>query len=466
MLNTQTKGWPLYLLRLAMHWQRRLGGRLDRYFGVSAQQSSVSSEIKAGITTFLAMAYILFVNPQILQTSFNGVGPQLPAQLLTATALAAGFGSILMGILARYPFALAPGLGLNAYLSYTVITAMGVVWDKALALVFVSGLVMVLITALGLRSFFVSVLPRNIEWAIASGIGCFIAFVGAKNCGLIIADANTIVAMGSFSQPSIWIAGMGILLTVAMLRVRLQGAMMLGILTCACIAIAFKLAVFNGQVFSGFDGALLRSPVWPLDLWGALNFEGLLSWQNLGIVFTLVLIDIFDTAGTLIALCQHSKWGRLKRMNHAFMADSVATSLSGLLGVGSSTSYVESAAGIADGGRTGIVAVVVGTLFLLSIFLWPLAAAIPSAATSPTLMIVGCLMMTSLRKIDWSDLLTSFPAFLAFLAMPLTFSIANGIALGLIAHVLLHLMVGKIRSVHPFLWVLTVILLLSKLASS
>lgn len=435
---------------------------LDHYFSISASGSTVFSEFRAGFTTFIAMVYILFVNPMILGDaivleSSNGFG-----QLLTATALAAAFGSFLMGALARYPFALAPGMGLNAYFAYTVVLGQGVPWQTAMGLIFLSGLVIVLLTVVGIRSFIMRVLPTNIKHAISAGIGLFLAFIGAKNCGLIVGHPETLVSLGNFASPQVQLAVFGLFLTLALFYFNFKGAVFWGIVVSSALGILLNLPVFGGKEFVGFQGGVIQAPAWPTELFMSLDIKSALAFNVMGIVFTFVMVDLFDTAGTLLGLSQLSGFtsdvNKLSRMSHAFMADAVATSVGAVVGTSSTTSYLESAAGIKDGGKTGLTAIAVGFFFLISIFLWPLAQAVPAAATAPALLIIGSMMMSSLKNISWDDMSAAFPAFLVLFIMPLTFSIANGISAGIIAYVMMRLFTGRIKEVHWMLILLAILL--------
>jgi len=306
------------------------------------------------------------------------------------------------------------------------------------------------------------VLPANIKHAISAGIGLFLAFIGAKNCGLIVGHPQTLVALGNFASPDVQLALFGLFLTLAFFYFNIRGAVFWGIVACSALGILLNLPVFDGKVFGGFGSGIVQAPAWPTELFMSLDLKSALALNVAGIIFTFVMVDLFDTAGTLLGLSQLSGYtsdvNKLSRMSHAFMADAVATSVGAVVGTSSTTSYLESAAGIKDGGRTGITAIVVGILFLLSIFLWPLAQAVPGSATAPALLIIGSMMMSSLKHICWDEMSAAFPAFLVLFVMPLTFSIANGISAGIIAYVMMRVLTGRIKEVHWMLILLAILL--------
>lgn len=434
--------------------------KINNFFEISQNNSTLSNELRAGVTTFMAMSYILLLNPQILGSAINSEFSGLTNQLMAATALTAAFGSILMGLLGRYPFALAPGMGLNAYLSYSVILGMGVHWSEAFGLVFISGIIVLLLTIFGFRSLFVKILPDDFKHAIAAGIGFFLAFIGAKTCGLIVSDQKTLVTLGNMSSPNALLCLFGLFLTIALIYKKIRGAILIGIIISSFAAVLLKLDVYQGGNQIDVPKSFFLTPAWPSDLIGALQFSNLLTLNNINIIFTLVLVCLFDTAGTLVALSKVSGWKKLNRINFAFTADAITTSMAAVFGTSSTTYYVESATGIADGGKTGLVAITVGILFLLSLFLWPLLSFVPTAATAPALMIIGSMMISNLRFIDWTNHINSFPAFLIFFFMPLSFSIANGISIGILAYLVISIICGKIRKTHPLLWLIAALIII------
>jgi AGZA family xanthine/uracil permease-like MFS transporter len=443
---------------------------LDRYFGLSRHGSTVPREIRAGLTTFLSMSYILFVNPQVLSSAIPVANASL--QLLMTTAIAAAFGSLIMGLVARYPFAQAPGMGLNAFFSYTVVQGLGVPWQTALGAVFISGVLFVLLSVVGARQAIVQAIPRSLKFAITAGIGAFLAFLGLKNAGIVVGNPATLLALGNLTLPPVWLALTGLILTAVLMTRRVTGAILWGILIVTLLGIVLRLPLYAGgaegalQAFPGFGGQFLGifgAPVWPSDLVGQLDLGGALGLGLLSVVFTFFFVDFFDATGTLTGLSQRAGFldeqGNMPRARRLFAMDGLAAMFGAFMGTSTTTAYVESASGIGEGGRTGLTAVTVGVLFLLSMFLWPLAGAIPSAATAPALILVGALMMDSVRHIDWDDLSDSVPAFLTIIAMPLTFSIANGVSLGVISFCAIKLLSGRGRQVSPILYGIGALLL-------
>lgn len=445
------------------------GSWLDRYFGLTALGTHPSREIRAGLTTFLTMSYILFVNPQILSTVITV--PNAFVQLLMTTALAAAFGSLAMGLIAKYPFAQAPGMGLNAFFAFTVVGGLHYPWQTALGAVFISGALFVILSILGVRQAVVKAIPNSLKFAITAGIGGFLALIGLKNAGIVIANPATFVGLGNFAAPTVWVALIGLLLTAGLLARKLKGAILWGILASTLIAIVSRAAVYAGgtngalQPFQGFTGriaGILDTPVWPSNLVGQLDIAGALGLGLLGVVFTFFFVDFFDATGTLTGLSQKAGFmdagGDMPRARRTFAMDGLAAMFGALMGTSTTTAYVESASGIEEGGRSGLTAVTVAALFLLSMFLWPLAAAIPSAATAPALIVVGAMMMEGLRHVNWDDYTDSIPAFLTFIAMPLTYSIANGVSFGVISYCAIKIIAGRAREVSPLLYLVAALL--------
>ncbi len=436
---------------------------LDRYFGISAAGSRPSVEVRAGVTTYLTMAYVLFVNPTILSQAIVIPGVDLRGQLLAATALAAAVGTLMMGLWARYPFALAPGMGINAYFTYSVVLGMGVPWQTALGAVFLSGVLFLVLSLVGAREVVLNAIPVSLKTATAAGIGLFLAIIGCKNGGLIVAHPATLVTLGDLGQPAPLLTAGGILLTAALLALRIRGALLIGILAVTLTAAVTGAAVYDGHPFALPEGGFLQAPALPTDLFLALRPLDALGMGLLAVVFIFCFVDMFDTAGTLFGLSHRcgftSADGRLPRAGAAFSCDATATITGALLGTSTTTTYIESAAGIEDGGRTGLCAVVVASLFLLSVFASPLAGVVPAAATAPALIIVGATMMSSLASVRWSEYQEAVPAFLTAIVMPLSYSIANGIAFGIIAHTVLHVATGRWRQVHWLMAALAVLLI-------
>lgn len=445
---------------------------IDRLFGVSAAGSTPRVELRAGLTTFLTMSYILFVNPDILGRVINeqaGVRDAFP-QLLCATALAAAAGSLLMGLLTRYPFALAPGMGLNAYFAFSVVQLQGVPFRTAFALVFLAGLLFAALTLSGVRRLILDALPASLKYATTAGIGLFLTFIGLRAAGVIVASPATFVALGDLRAAPVAIAALGLLVTAALWQRRVPGAILYGIVVATLAAVLSHAAVYAGpaglRAFPGLDGSPVRLPYWPRDLAFALDLRGALRVAYLGPLMTFVFVGIFDTAGTLIGLSSRGGFlderGELPpvKLNRAFLADALATSIGALCGTSATTCYLESAAGIAEGGRSGLTAAVVAVGFLAALFLWPLCGAVPGPATAPALIIVGALMLGHARHIEWDRIEDALPALLTIILMPLTFSIATGVSLGIIAHVALAVATRGPRAVPPVLLVLGALLLL------
>lgn len=442
-------------------------GVLDRFFGITSHGSTRSREMRAGVTTFLTMSYIVFVNPQILSEAIDV--PNSFVQLLTVTCLAAMIGTLLMGLVARYPFAQAPGMGLNAFFTYTVVLGMGVPWQTALGAVFISGVLFVVLTVVGARTAIVRAIPLSLKLAITAGIGMFLAFLGLSNAGLVVLDEATLVTMGDLTAPSAWVALFGLVLSAVLMTLRVRGAILWGILAASALAIVTRADVYAGgeegamQAFPGFTDGLVAMPVWPGELFGQLDIAGALGLGVLSVIFTFFFVDFFDSTGTLTGLAHRTGYldehGDMPRVRRTYSMDGLATSVGAVLGTSTTTTYVESASGIGEGGRTGLTATVTGLLFGLAMFLWPLAAAVPGAATAPALILVGAMMMTGVKDIDWEDMSEALPAFLAVVAMPLTFSIANGVSLGIIGYCLVKAFSGRWREVHPVLYVVGALLL-------
>jgi AGZA family xanthine/uracil permease-like MFS transporter len=409
---------------------------LERMFQLDARGSSVRSELLAGFTTFLTMAYIILVNPSILsQTGMPAAG------VAAATCLAAGVGCLLMGFLANYPIALAPGMGLNAYFTFSVVLGMGVPWRTALGLVFISGVLFLVMTFTGVRQLIVGAIPRPLFAAIAGGIGLFIAFIGLKDAGLGVANAGTTVGLGDLHSPTVQLALLGLAIIAVLEVLKVRGGILIGIVATSLVGWLLHLAKWTPGTYSVAE---MTSTAFQLDIPAAIGIGG--KGVILGLVeilFVFLFVDLFDNVGTLVAVSKKAELvapdGSIPRLNRILTADAVATVVGSLAGTSTVVSYIESAAGVAAGGRTGLTAVVVGVLFLAALFVAPWAQAIPAAATAPALILVGALMMSPLGEIDWGDPAVGIPAFLTLVAIPLTFSIANGLALGVIAFALLKL---------------------------
>ncbi|PIB94236.1 NCS2 family permease [Caulobacter sp. FWC2] len=423
---------------------------LERQFGLSAQGTSVRTEVLAGFTTFLTMAYIVIVNPAILGQTGMPI-----AAVAAATCLAAGFGSILMGLIANYPIALAPGMGLNAYFTFTVVKGMGLPWETALGCVFLSGVAFLILTVAGIRQLIVGAIPRPLFSAVAAGVGLFIAFIGLKEAGIIVANPATTVALGDLTQPTAVLAILGLAVMGGLMVWRVKGAILIGILVAAAAGWALGLA----KVVPGESGlAALTATAFKLDVPAALHLNGGAGMAIAEVIFVFLFVDLFDNVGTLVAVTKKAGLvqpdGTIPRLNRILTADSIATIGGSLAGTSTVVSYIESASGVAAGGRTGLTAIVVGLLFLLTLFFAPWVQAIPAAATAPALIIVGSMMIGALADIDWEDPGVAIPAFLTVIAIPLTFSIANGLAFGITAFAVLKLARGQAK---PGDWLLFVL---------
>lgn len=423
---------------------------LDRQFKLTENQTTIRTEMAAGVTTFLTMAYIIFVNPAILKEAgvpFSGA--------LFATCIAAAIGSLLMGLLANYPFALAPGMGLNAYFTYTVVLGLKHDWRVALGAVFISGVVFLLLTLARIRALIVDAIPLTLKTAIACGIGLFIAFIGLKNAGVIVASPATFVTLGHLASKPVILALLGLLITGALMARGFKTAILIGILAVTLAAIAFGLAQLPTRI--------VEIPAWR-ETFLQLDLRGALSLGLLDVVFVFLFVDMFDCIGSMMGLAQQAgyldKDGKMPRLNRALLCDSLATTVGALFGTSTVVTYIESATGVSEGGRTGLVAVTVAGLFLLAAFCSPIAGVIPAIATAPALIVVGALMMRSVKAIAWDDVTEAIPALLTMLAMPLTFSIANGLALGFIFYPLLKVLAGRGREVNWLVYVLALVFVL------
>jgi AGZA family xanthine/uracil permease-like MFS transporter len=423
--------------------------RLEHYFAFEQLGTDWKTEILAGITTFITMAYIVFVNPAIL----HDTGMPLAA-VTAATCLSAAFGSIVMGLYARYPIALAPGMGLNAYFTYTVVKGMGIPWQTALGAVLLSGIAFLLLTLVGVRQLIVEAIPVELYAAVAGGIGLFIALIGFRNSGIIVPHPSTTVTLGNLHDPHTLLAVFGLLATAVLLAWRVRAAMLLGILATTAVGIAAGLVTWNPHRYHLQD---LSATALRLDVGKTLQigfFE---------ILFVFLFIDLFDNIGTLVAVGKHAglfdRTHRIPRVRRILITDASATIVGALTGTSTVVSYIESAAGVTAGGRSGVTAVVTGLLFLAALFLAPAVGAIPMAATAPALIVVGSLMMSAVSEIAWRDPEVAVPAFLTMLAIPLTFSIANGLAFGFTAYTLVKMARGKFREVNWFVYLLTAIFL-------
>jgi len=424
--------------------------RLDRFFHVRARGSTVGTEVRAGVATFLTMAYVLFVNPQILAEA-----GMPPGDVATATALGAAVGTLAMAFLANYPFALAPGMGLNAYFTYGVVIGMGQSWQTALTAVFVEGLVFLALSFGGVRTMIVDAIPHTIKVATSAGIGLFLALIGFRNAGLVVDDAATLVGLGDLRTAGVALALLGVALIAALESRKVKGGLLVGILAITLISWATGLAPPPQSFFA--------LPSLPKETFLAFDFGEILTGKLLVVVIAFLFVDIFDTAGTLIGVGRIGGFldekDRLPRADRAFAADALGTVAGAAVGTSTVTTFVESAAGVEEGGRTGLTALTVGALFLLALFFAPVFTAVPAVATAPALVVVGALMIGGVRDLPWGRLDEAVPAFLTVALMPFTYSIANGVVFGLLSWVAIKVLSGRGREVHGVLWILAALLL-------
>jgi AGZA family xanthine/uracil permease-like MFS transporter len=424
--------------------------RLERYFEFQALGADWKTEVLAGFTTFMTMAYIVFVNPAILHET----GMPLAA-ITAATCISAAAGSFLMGGFARYPIALAPGMGLNAYFTYVVVKGMGVPWQAALGAVFVSGVAFLVLTLLGVRQLILSAIPHELYAAVAAGVGLFIAFVGFRNSGIIVPNPSTTVTLGNLTDPRTALALFGLLLISALLAWKVRAAMLIGILATTAAGLLTGVAKWAPQTYSLGDLAATA---------GKLDIAAALRIGFVEIVFVFLFIDLFDNIGTLVAVGKKAnlfdKVGQIPRLNRILFSDAIATMVGACSGTSTVVSYIESAAGVAAGGRTGVTAIVTGLLFVLALFIAPVVGAIPDAATAPALIVVGSMMVSVVGEIAWHDPEVAIPAFLTMMTIPLTFSIANGLAFGFTAYTLMKVLRGKFHQVSWFVYLLTAVFIL------
>ena len=422
---------------------------IERYFGIDGRNTTIKTEILAGLTTFLTMAYIIFVNPDMLAKAGMDKGA-----VFVATCLASALGCFLMGLIARLPVALAPGMGLNAFFTFTVVLGMGKSWQVALGAVFISGLLFVLISAFKLREWIINAIPYTLKQGIVAGIGAFLAFIALKSSGIIVASPATFVTMGKLTDFGPAMAILSFFLIVVFVQRKVPAAVMLSILIVTVISLLAGESHYSG---------IVSMPPSIAPTFMQLDIAGALDVSMVSVIFAFLFVVLFDTSGTLIGVTKKaglmSTDGQIPNLGKALFADSTAAVAGSLLGTSSVTSYVESTAGVTAGGRTGLTAIVVGVLFLLALFFAPLAGMIPAYATAGAIFYVAVLMLFTLREIDWDDLTEASPVAVVLLLTPLTFSIADGIALGFITYTIAKLVSGRYKEVSPAVWVLTAILL-------
>jgi len=417
---------------------------LESYFKLSEHGTTVQREIVAGCTTFLTMAYITFVNPAILSEAGMDFGA-----VFVATCVAAAFGTLVMGLYANYPIALAPGMGLNAFFTYGVVLGMGHTWQVALGAVFLSGILFVVLSVLPVREWIINSIPSTLKMAISAGIGLFLGIIALKNAGIVVDHPATLVTLGDLGAATSLLAALGFIVIVALSHRKVPGAVIIGILGVTILGVVLGISEWRG---------LASAPPDPSPTFLAMDLAGALEVSLLAVVFTFLFVDLFDTAGTLVGVAHRAglldEDGKLPRLKRALLADSTATVVGASLGTSTTTSYIESAAGINAGGRTGLTAVTVAVLFLLCLFFSPLAETVPAYATAPALLFVACMMARGLAEIDWEDATEYAPAVVTAIAMPLTFSIADGIGLGFICYALMKLAGGKVSDCPPAVMVI------------
>jgi|SRR5690625_3510858 len=437
---------------------------MKKYFRFEELGTNYKTEFFAGLTTFLAMAYILFVNPATLSLEGveqlpEGVTRMDPGAIFTATAISAAVGSLIMGVVARYPIVLAPGMGLNAFFAYTVVLGYGIPWETALAGVLVSGLIFIVLTLSGLREKIINTIPANLKMAVGAGIGIYIAFIGLQNANIIVADDATLVSIGDLTSPYVLLAVFGVVISVSLLSLNIRGGIFYGMIITAIVGMMTGLI----DPPRGLGDIVGQVPsLAPTFGQAFTHFNDIFTMQMLVVILTFLFVDFFDTAGTLVAVASQAglmKNNKLPRAGRALLADSSATIVGAVVGTSTTTAYVESTAGVGVGGKTGFTSIVAAGFFLLSLFFSPLLSVVTSEVTAPALIIVGVLMSTSLKRIDWDRFEIAVPAFLTIIAMPLSYSIATGIAIGFLFYPLTMILKGRVKDIHPIMYGLFIVFL-------
>jgi AGZA family xanthine/uracil permease-like MFS transporter len=422
---------------------------LERFFKLKENKTTVKTEILAGITTFMTMAYILAVNPDILSTT----GMDKNA-LFTATALSAFVATLVMALVAKLPFALAPGMGLNAFFAFTVVLGMGHSWQFALTAVFLEGIIFILLTAFNIRELIVNAIPLPLKHAVSAGIGLFIAFIGLQNSGIITNNDAVLVGLGDMGSPAVLIALGGVILTAVLLALKVRGALLIGIFVATLAGLPFGVTTMP-------EGNLVDTPPSLAPIFWKFEFSQIFTFDMMIVLFTFLFVDMFDTVGTLVGVSSKAgmldKEGRVPRVKQALFADSIGTFFGAIVGTSTVTTYVESASGVAEGGKTGLTSLATAVMFLIALFFAPVFTMVPAAATAPALILVGFFMMSPILKIDFDNYTDSIPAFITIIIMPLTYSIAEGIVFGMLSYVLLKLLTGKAKDVSIVMIVLAVL---------
>lgn len=424
----------------------------NNFFKLKENNTTVKTEILAGITTFMTMAYILAVNPDIL--SATGMDKNA---LFTATALSAFIATLVMALVAKLPFALAPGMGLNAFFAFTVVLGMGYSWQFALTAVFLEGIIFLILTAFNIRELIVNAIPLPLKHAVSAGIGLFIAFIGLQNSGIIVNNDATLVGLGEMGSPAVLIALGGVLLTAVLLALRVKGALLIGILIATLAGLPFGVTTMP-------EGNLIDTPPSLAPIFWKFDFTKVFTYDMLIVLFTFLFVDMFDTVGTLVGVSSKAgmldKDGKVPRVKQALFDDSIGTLVGAILGTSTVTTYVESAAGVAEGGKTGLTSLATAALFLIALFFAPVFTMVPAAATAPALILVGFFMMSPILNIDFNNYTESIPAFITIIVMPLTYSIAEGIVFGMLSYVLLKVLTGKFKNVSVVMIVLAALFIL------
>jgi AGZA family xanthine/uracil permease-like MFS transporter len=433
-------------------------GFFERAFKLRAHGTDVRTELLAGVTTFMTMAYIIIVNPSIL-----GVTGMDTGAVMVATILGSAVGTLLMALLANYPFALAPGMGLNAFFAYTVVLGMGISWQVALAAVFIDGVIFLILSILPVRKRIVNDIPMTLKLAVSVGIGLFIAFIGLQSAGVIVENPATLVGLGSITSPNVLLFVFGLVVMGILIAYRIKGSLLLGILITTAVSMLFGLS----QHPTGIADIVGRPPsLAPTFM--QMDFRGVFDVGLIAVIFTFTFVDMFDTVGTLIGVSTKAGFlnekGELPKADQALLADAIGTVAGAVFGTSTVTTYVESASGVADGGRTGLTAVTVAVLFLLSLFFAPLVSLIPPAATAPALVIVGIYMMEPVVKINFTDFTEAIPAFLTIAMMPFAYSIAEGLVWGILGYVFIKLFAGRAKEISVTMWVLAVLFIIRFIA--
>ncbi len=424
----------------------------ENYFQLAKNHTNVRTELVAGLTTFLTMAYILAVNPGIL----GKTGMDAHA-VFTATAVSSIIATLIMALYAKFPFSLAPGMGLNAFFAFTVVLGMGYTWEFALTAVFLEGIIFILLTFFKIRELIVDAIPINVKHSISAGIGLFIAFIGLHSAGIVVSSKATLVTLGDMNNPTVWIALAGLFISGVLLALRVKGALLYGIFASTLIGIPLGITHLP-------HSSIVQLPPSVAPIFFKFQWQHIFTLNMVIILFTFLFVDMFDTVGTLIGVASKAnmltKEGKLPGINKALLADAVGTTFGAIMGTSTVTTYVESAAGVAEGGRTGLTSLTTALLFVLALFLAPLFLMVPAAATAPALILVGSFMMSPVQKIDFADYTESIPAFLTIVMMPLTYSIAEGIAFGMISYVVLKVLSGRYKEISWLMVILAALFVL------